>query len=67
MTGVNLGIDTEQAGNIGVFKKPSVEDLLSQIIELIAVDSSLDSDGIVSFFTDDSVEHFGEPPNTWSK
>jgi hypothetical protein len=50
-----------------MLNKPSVENLLSQIIEFIAIDSSLDSNRIISFFTNDSIEHFGEPPNTFNK
>ncbi len=64
MTGVDLGIYTKHVGDIGVFNKPSIEDLLSQVVELIGIDSSLDSDGVVSLFANHSVEHFGEPPNT---
>ena len=70
VTGVNLWINTKQVGYIGVFDEPSVKDLLSQVIELIGINSSLDSDGVVSLFTYDFVQHFGEPPNTfviWSK
>ena len=67
VTRVDFGIKTEHAGDIRVFDEPSVEDLLSQIVEFVAIDSSLDSDSVVSLFPDDSVKHFGEPPDTWVK
>jgi len=65
VTGIDLGIDTEHVGDIGVFYEPSVEDLLSQVIELVGIDSSLDSDGVISLLADDPVEHLGEPPDTF--
>ncbi len=65
MTGVDLRIDTQQVGQIGMLDKPSVKHLLSKIIEFVGIDSSLYSKCIISLLSDDFIEHFGEPPNTW--
>lgn len=64
MTGVDFWIDTEHIGKIGMFKEPSVEYLLSQVIEFVGINSSLDSDCIVSLLSNYSIKHFCEPPDT---
>lgn len=64
VTGVDFGIDTQHVGQIRMFDEPSVQDLLTEVVKLVWIDSSLDSDSIVSLFSDNSVQHFSEPPNT---
>lgn len=64
MTAVDFWVDTAHASHIGAFDKHTVEEVLTQVVELVAEDSSHDSDGVISFFSHYSVEHFGEPPDT---
>lgn len=64
VTRVHLWINTQHVGEVGVIHEPSVKNLLPQVIELVGIDSPLDSDCVISLLADCSVEHFGEPPNT---
>ena len=64
VTWVDFRIDTQHVGQIRMFDEPSVQDLLTEVIELVCIDSSLDSDSIISLFSDNFVQHFSEPPNT---
>ena len=64
MGGIHFGIDTEQVGKVRGFDEALVEHLLSVVVELVDPDSSPDSDCFVVIFSDHSVGHFGEPPDT---
>lgn len=65
MAAVSLGVDTDHVGDIRTFDIASVEQVLPQIVKFVGKDPALDSDGIVSGLADESVRHFGEPPNAY--
>lgn len=62
--GINLGIHTSPVSKIGMINENFIHGLLSGIVESHTPSSSLESEGVVSFFADSSVQNFGEPPDT---
>lgn len=65
MAAVSFGVNTDHVGDIGAFDIAPVEEMLPQIVKFVGEDPALDSDGIVSGLADESVRHFGEPPNAY--
>jgi len=64
VTGVSFGIDANHSGNVGALNEDAVEQMLPQVIEFVGGNSSLNPDCLIVLLTHNSVEHFGEPPNT---
>lgn len=64
VTAISFGVNTKHTGYIGAFDKNTIEPLLPEIVEFIGEYSARYSDRIISFFSDDTIEHFGKPPDT---
>jgi len=64
VTAVGLGVNTKHACNVGALDKKAIEPLLSKIVEFILEDSATDSDSVIAFLSNNSVKHFGEPPDS---
>jgi hypothetical protein len=65
MTAVDLGVDTDDVGDIGRLHEDLVEDLLASVVELIGEHPSLETDFIVQILSDKVVQSTGEPPDAW--
>ena len=63
MTAVGLGVDADHAGDVGAFDVAAIEQVLAQVVEFVGDDSTADSNGVVSVFSDCAVQQFGEPPD----
>lgn len=61
---ISLGVDTKETGEIWAFDKGAIQLMLTEIVNFILQDPSGNPETVVPLFTNDSVEHFGEPPNT---
>lgn len=61
---ISFGIDPQHAGNFGSLHKELVQHLLPEEVEFVGEYSSEDTGSIVSIFTDYTVQHFCEPPDT---
>jgi hypothetical protein len=64
VTRVSLGINAYHTGNIGAFNEDAIEHVLTEIVEFVGCYPSRNPDGVVCLLANESVEHFGEPPNT---
>ena len=65
MTAVDLGVDTDDVGDIGRLHEDLVEDLLASVVELIGEYPSLETDSIVQILSDKVVQSTCEPPDAW--
>ena len=63
MTSIYLWIDTQHTGNIRGLNETLIKHLLPIVIEFIGDNSTLNSDGIIASFSNDSIDHFGVPPD----
>lgn len=64
MAVIGLRINSNHVGDIWALNKASVKKMLPQVVKFVGNDSASDSDGIVCFFSDDSIGHLGKPPNS---
>lgn len=64
MAVIGLGVNSNHVGDIWTLNKASVEKMLPQVVKFVGHDSATDSEGIVSFFSYDSIGHLGKPPNS---
>jgi hypothetical protein len=62
---VGFGVNTDHGTYVRALDEDAIEQMLSQIVELVRENPSCDSDSVISLFPNNSVEHFSEPPNTW--
>lgn len=62
---VSLWVQPQHAGHVRAFHEGSVKHVLPQVVELAREHSSADSNSIVALFPHHSVQHFGEPPDTY--
>ena len=65
MTTVGFGVNTNHVGDIWALYKAPIEQVLSQVVKFIGENPTLDSNGIVSGLSNESVCHFCEPPNAY--
>lgn len=61
---ISFGIDSQHAGNFRSLHKELIQHLLPEEVEFVGEYSSKDTGSIVSIFTDYTVQHFCEPPDT---
>jgi len=65
VTAISFWINAQHIGHIWTFYEASVEHLLSDIVHFILKNTSADSDGLIVLLSDNPIQHFGEPPNTF--
>ena len=64
MTAIDFGVNTKHACHIRAFDKGTIKHMLSQVVKLVGEDSPGDSNGVVTIFSKDAIEDFGEPPDS---
>ena len=63
MIAVGLWVDTDHVCHVRAFDIGAVEHLLTDIVKFVGKNASLDPQGIVGLFPDDSVGDLSEPPD----
>jgi hypothetical protein len=63
VTAVGFGVNTNHVGNVRALNVGAVQHLLSDVVEFVGDDASLDPQRIVGLLSDDAIGDFGEPPD----
>lgn len=62
---VSLGVDADHVGHVGALDVGAVEQVLSDVVELVRQDPPLYSQRVICFLSHQPVSDLSEPPNAW--